>query len=120
MAEMVGIPLTGNITTPALLRQCVKPRHSDGYGCTIMLGGPATGGTIGGGTLSLYISPDKGVTFIPMQNASGTAMTLTAFGCFNATIFVGNSQRELGVGIYYTFTGSTSPNAKLWLSDNKG
>lgn len=115
MSLKPSIALTADVTAKTLLRQAVKPRHSDGYGATIL-----ASGTFGSGTISIFLSPDNGTTFIPAQKSDGTALTFTAAGANNLTLYVGNSARDAGIGIYYTFTGSTSASAKLWCSDNKG
>lgn len=110
-----NVVLAANVGSKTLLRKATKPRHAEAYGATIM-----ASGTFGGGTLSFFMSPDGGTTFIALQDSSGNNTALTAAGDFNVVLFVGNSLREKGIGIYYTLSGATSPNISLSITDNKG
>lgn len=73
-------------------------------------------GTWSSGTLTFYLSPDRGTTKPALTDLVGSSISLTSDGCFGPV--------ELGkyfaspLQIYATMSGATSPNIKIATSDN--
>lgn len=74
-------------------------------------------GTFGGGTVNWLISPDRGVTKIPMYDISGTAYTSTANDDFTVTLGGGGTNSDC-MQIYATLTGSAGASVTLDVFDN--
>lgn len=81
--------------------------------------GVIAAGAFGGGTITMGISPDNGVTIVPMMDAAGVPITSTANDDFTLT-FGGTAKNNDHAKIYATMAGSTAPNVNLYLYDNNG
>lgn len=94
---------------------CAKPRASDIYLATVSLYG-----TFGGGTVTLFMSPDGGTTKIPLiDDLTGSAFSLTSARCFDIQMGTGNGSASSNeIKLYATLAGSTSPNLNLTVHDN--
>ena len=74
-------------------------------------------GTWGGGTVTLYWSPDGGTTKIALTDLTNAAVTSTAnFGLRSS--FVTGSKNNNKIKVYATLTGSTNPSLSLGFYDN--
>lgn len=75
-------------------------------------------GTFGGGTLSLYLSPDNGTTLIPLTaTPSGSSVAFTANGM--TQVFLGHaSTLSDGFSLYATLSAATSPTLTVACYDN--
>jgi hypothetical protein len=78
-------------------------------------------GTFGGGTVTLEISNDGGVTSYPLKDVHGVAISATAAGQFNFRIFGdGNSNFDSeNLDICVKLTGATNPNITVKMFDNR-
>lgn len=84
---------------------------------TILVYGTPGGGTFGSGTITWNLSPDNGVTLIPMKDLSGNTITSTAADNFNTTL--GNPHNnDQNLTVYATMAGATNPNVTALLYDN--
>lgn len=75
-------------------------------------------GTFSSGTLAYYVSPDAGVTQIPLKDLTGSAITSTANDMVN--INLGNGS-HLGdqPSIWATITGAGTPTVTVNTYDNR-
>lgn len=81
--------------------------------------GVIAAGTFGGGTITFGISPNRGVTIVPLMDASGTPITSTANDDFTLN-FGGSSTNSTAPWIYATMAGSAGANVTIYLYDNNG
>ncbi len=103
MARRAVVTLSGNVSLQDL-GQVVK-------GSIVQIGGSS----FGGGTLTLFVSFDGGVTKNAFKDGSGAAYSTTAndtftfdFGKFRDS---GLNGVNLGMHLYVTVAGSTSPTS---------
>lgn len=77
-------------------------------------------GTFGGGTCTLQLSIDGGVTKITVKDVLGNNVALSANGYQNFVL--GNPSTDLGadqITLYATLSGSTNPDLTVALFDNR-
>lgn len=75
-------------------------------------------GNFGGGTVAVNISPDGGVTFIPMLDQLGNAVSFTSDGMQNFYLNgCSNPIEDQQVVIQFALTGSTSPSLTYRIFD---
>lgn len=79
-----------------------------------------TSGTFGGGTVAFFVSPDNGVTQIPLKIAAGTPYVATAPDYLNFSNFGGSNQQNPNkqLSFWATVTGATNPNINVTVFDN--
>lgn len=75
-------------------------------------------GTFGGGTVTLFVSLDKGATFIPLMPSGGTAVSFVGAGMV-LTNFGNPSSNTDSIQFYATLAGATSPNVTVSVYDNR-
>jgi len=76
-------------------------------------------GTLGGGTVSLLISGDRGVTLVPFPDVNGSVAGVTAAGARNYRIpGDGGTLNGDAPRIYAQITGSTAPSVTVIWFDN--
>lgn len=83
-------------------------------GATPNMGTFAAYGTFGGGTVTLTVSFDGGVTYLPLQRIIGTAIIYTQDGYDNFQLM--SSQNPIateGIKIKATLTGATTPSITM-------
>ncbi len=95
--------------------------------CTVNIPGTATEwfansyvyGTFGGGTVTLFVSPDNGTTKIALKDAiSGTAVSVASTAAMNTLrLGSGNKNNDKAI-IYATLAGATNPNLNVTIQDN--
>lgn len=99
--------------TNAYLFTVHKPRNGSDA-CTFTVGAY---GTFGGGTLAVNISPDNGVTLLPLAPINGASPSITAAGAY--TFKCGNGDKNGDAPkIYVSTTGGTTPTLQLVAWDN--
>lgn len=76
-------------------------------------------GTWGSGTVTYKISPDNGVTKIPLKDASGSNITSNADDNFTTNL-AGGAKNNDAPKLYVTMAGSTNPSVIVALYDNNG
>ena len=80
------------------------------------------GGTWGGGTLTLKLSPDKGVTLYPYNDLTGVAISFTDNNSLNTELGVGdpgsNADWDNSLEIWAVLSGSTTPSLTVSVYDN--
>lgn len=90
-----------------------KPRNGSDS-CTFTV---AVSGTFGTGTVTINISPDAGVTLIPLAPISGTSGAFTANGAM--TFKVGNGDTNSGApAIYASIATAINPSITITAYDN--
>lgn len=77
-----------------------------------------TTGTFGGGTVAYTVSPDNGVTSIPLKNSAGTAYTATANDYQSSGNLGGSNNNSGDFSIWATLTGSTGATVTVTVFDN--
>lgn len=76
-------------------------------------------GTFGGGTITLFASPDGGTTKIALKDAiSGTAISVAATAAMNTLRLGSGSTNDDNIIIYATLAGSTNPAMTVAIFDN--
>lgn len=76
-------------------------------------------GTFGGGTVTLFASPDGGTTKIPLKDSiSGTAISVASAAAMNTMRLGSGANNNDNVIIYATLSGSTNPALTLAIFDN--
>lgn len=76
-------------------------------------------GTFGGGTITLFVSPDGGTTKVPLKDAvSGTAVSVATSGAMNFLKLGSGGTNSDELIIYATLAGSTAPALTLAIFDN--
>lgn len=73
-------------------------------------------GSFGGGTATLQVSSDKGVTWVNVTNDAGTAITFTEAGVRELSIA---SDAQAPVLVSIDLVGSTTPSVVLTIFDNR-
>lgn len=76
-------------------------------------------GTFGGGTMTLFVSPDGGTTKIALKDSiAGTAISVASTAAMN-TVRLGNGDKNNEfLIIYATVAGSTNPALTVAIFDN--
>lgn len=78
-------------------------------------------GTFGGGTLTLFASPDGGTTKIALKDAiSGTAISVATTAAMNTLRLGTGANNNDNIIIYATLAGSTNPALTVAIFDNLG
>ncbi len=85
---------------------------------TNWLGSFMAGGGFGGGTLTMQVSPDGGVTKHTVKDVNGALVSLTAAGMFTAPLGNGSTNAN-DLEVYATLTGATGPTLSVQLYDNR-
>lgn len=76
-------------------------------------------GTFGGGTVTLFASPDGGTTKIALKDAiSGTAISVATTAAMNTIRLGSGSKLDDNIGIYATLSGATNPSLTVAIFDN--
>jgi hypothetical protein len=107
-----SVVVSGNVTNQYL---CTvnKKREFLYWEATLI----AAGSSFGSGTLTWRMSPDKGVTWIDMQDESGSSVTATANSNFTVRLGGGSTNSDnLQVG--FSVAGSTNPSFTVYAFDN--
>lgn len=95
-----------------------KIAFPNGIRKTYWLGTIFTTGAFGGGTVAYTISPDNGVTSIPLKNTAGTSYTATT-NDYQSTGALGGSNNSTGdLSIWATLTGSAGGSVNVTVFDN--
>jgi hypothetical protein len=90
-----------------------KPRNGSDC-CTFTV---AIGGTFGGGTATINLSPDNGVTLFPLAPINGSSPSITAAGAY--TFKVGNSDaNSTAPDIYVALGVAAGPSLTIYAYDN--
>lgn len=77
------------------------------------------GSNFGGGTVTLFVSPDGGTTKVPLKDwVSGTAVSVGTTGAINFLRLGAGGTNSDNLIIYATLAGSTSPVLALAIFDN--
>jgi hypothetical protein len=76
-------------------------------------------GTFGGGTVTLFASPDGGTTKIALKDAiSGNAISVATTAAMNTIRLGSGSKNDDNIIIYATLASSTNPALTLAIFDN--
>lgn len=76
-------------------------------------------GTFGGGTVTLFVSPDGGTTKIALKDAiSGTAISVATTAAMNSIRLGNGGTNSDALIIYATLAGSTNPAMTVAIFDN--
>ena len=76
-------------------------------------------GTFGGGTVTLFASPDGGTTKIALKDSiSGNAISVATTAAMNTIRLASGSHNDDNIIIYATLAGSTNPALTLAIFDN--
>lgn len=97
---------------------CAKPSGDrDSYVATI-----SVYGTFGGGTVTIFMSPDNGTTKIALIDPlTSAAISLTSARAFNIKAGAGSGNAgATDVKLYATLAGSTGANLNITVHDNLG
>lgn len=105
---------TFSVDANKLLVKCHKPGPTPSE---VWKGAIQMSGDLGGGTFSLFVSYDGGVTQNTLDNISGTAYTTTDLRTIPIEAALDNSNNG-DVLIYGTLSGSTSPTLTTTTTDN--
>jgi hypothetical protein len=90
-----------------------KPRNGSDC-CTFTVG---VYGTFGTGTVTINLSPDNGVTLLPLAPINGSSPSITANGCY--TFKVGNGDtNSTAPDIYVAIGAATNPVLSVVAYDN--
>jgi hypothetical protein len=99
--------------TNAYLFDVHKPRNGSDC-CTFTVG---VYGTLGGGTVTINISPDSGTTLLPLAPINGSSPSITAAGAY--TFKIGNGSTNTDAPKIYVAVGSaTTPAISIVAWDN--
>lgn len=74
-------------------------------------------GEFDSGTLSWYLSPDNGVTLIPMTDSDDTELVMTANKAVNCSLTTGSHNDDL-ITVWVELAGSTAPSIVVTAYDN--
>lgn len=76
-------------------------------------------GTFGGGTITLFVSPDGGTTKIALKDSiSGTAISVASAAAMNSVRLGNGANNNDQLIIYSTLAGSTNPALTVAIFDN--
>lgn len=76
-------------------------------------------GTFGGGTVTLFISPDGGTTKVPLLSTAGAAISIGTTGAMVSVRLADGGTNADAMKIYATLSGSAAPALTVALFDNK-
>jgi hypothetical protein len=109
-----SVPFTADV---ALTKVCTVNRRRDAqaWEATAIVYGSA----FGGGTVTLFVSPDAGVTKVPLRDyVSGTAVSIATAGAMAFLRLGSGGTNTDELIIYATLAGSTAPSLVLAIFDN--
>lgn len=76
------------------------------------------GNNFGGGTVTMFVSPDGGTTKVALKDAiSGTAISTNASAMFTIRLGNGSTNSDQLI-IYATMASSTAPSVSVTVADN--
>lgn len=90
----------------------IKPRNATEYYATAVISG-----TIGGGTLTMFISHDGGTTKTALSDSVGTVISETVPATVNIKLGVGSKLAD-NPKLYATLAGATTPDLDVTIFDN--
>lgn len=100
-----SLTLNASTTSPGVaLCNIVKKRDMPQWYYTVM-----GYGTYGGGTLTWYVSPDKGTTVIPMTDLTDTALSMTQNKMFDGSLCASSNNTDR-LQMWVQLTGATTPS----------
>jgi len=106
MTRLVNQTLTANgSTTPAIWAPMTKGAPTRGTFWAI--------GDFGGGVAELQGSPDGGVTWVNIPDASGTPVNFSSNGVINFELYANREDTQIRV----VLTGALSPNLTIIIDD---
>lgn len=96
------------------LATVIRRHDAQSYAATFMVKG-----TLGGGTWTLQVSPDGGVTKYTVQDVSGNPISGTSTGYFNYVLAGDSGSNSGNMGLYVNMNGSTNPSMTVYNFDNR-
>lgn len=76
-------------------------------------------GAFGSGTITMFVSPDNGTTFIPLLNTNNTAISVATAAAMNTVRLGDGGHLDDALKIYATLAGSTAPALTVAVFDNR-